>query len=58
MNKYVNIVILYRSHFHKGSITNILNTYKLWTYTTFEMGLPGYKGQGQGQMKIKKQNIL
>ena len=55
MSKYINIVILYHSHFHKGSKTNISHTYTLWTYATSEMGLPGLKGQGQ--TKIKRQNI-
>ena len=57
MSKYINIVILCQSHFHKVSITYILHIYTLWTYTTFGMGLPGCKGQGQGQMKVKRQNI-
>ena len=56
MTKYKNIVILYQSQFRKGSKTNILHTDNLWTYTTIEVGLTGYKGQGQTKVKI--QNIL
>ena len=58
MKTYINIVILYKSHFHKGSTTNNLHTYTLWTTTTFGMGLPGYKGQGQGVTKIKTKYFI
>ena len=57
MSKYINIVILYQSHIHKGSKTNILQTDTLWIHTISEVGLPGYRGHGQGQMKVKRQNI-
>ena len=57
MSKYVNIVILYQSHFHKGSKTNVLHTNTLWTYTTSEMGLPGFEGKDQGQTNVKRQII-
>ena len=49
MSKNINIVILYQNNFHKGSKTNVLQTDTLWAYTTSEMGLPGFKGKGQGQ---------
>ena len=54
MSKYINIVILYQSHFHKGSETNISARDTLCKNKTFEMGLPGFKGQGQA--KVKNQN--
>ena len=36
---------------------HILHTDTLWTYTTSEMGLPGFICKSQGQTKVKKQNI-
>ena len=53
MSKYINIVIIFQSNFHKGLETNILQAGTLCTYIAIEMGLPGYKGKGQGQTKVK-----
>ena len=53
MSKYINIVILYHSNFHKGS-KNSLHIDTLRIYKTSEKRLPRFKGHGQGQTKVKK----
>lgn len=52
--KYVYIVLLLARNFNRRSKHQIWQSCTLGPYTTFEMGLPDFKSQGQGQVNVNK----
>ena len=58
MSKYINIVIRYQNNVQIFSKTNVLHIVTLWTYTTFEMGLPGLKVKAKVRRRSKTKYFI